>query len=109
LVINASDLPAQAGAMVRALESSESSPGLAAQCWAALDTLGKVLKQNQLGFDRLVKTTVYLRDENDLRTYEAVRAEFIADNQLPAMEVVVVHGPGPTLDAHIQIEAIAIV
>ncbi|MEY2660329.1 MAG: hypothetical protein RLZZ123_1501 [Pseudomonadota bacterium] len=108
LVKNASDLPAQARAMIRALEASESSPGLAAQCWAALDTLGKVLKQSQSGFERLVKTTVYLRDDAVLRTYETVRAEFISNEHLPAMEVVLVHGPGPTPDAHIQIEAIAI-
>ena len=108
LVHGRADLPAQAQSALATIESKETTSGLAAQCWAALDTLGQVLKSAHASFDRLVKLIVYLRHEADWATYEAVRAQFMADHQLPAMEVVVVHGPGPVPDAHVQIEAIAI-
>lgn len=109
LVHERSDLPAQVQSTLAVIESKETTPGLAAQCWAALDTLGQVLKSAHASFDRLAKLIVYLRHEADWSTYEATRAQFMADHHLPAMEVVVVHGPGPVPDAHVQIEAIAIV
>lgn len=108
LARNADTLPAAGQALVRELEAQESRRGLAAQCWAAFDTLQRALSGAGSGLDRLVKTTVYLRNENDRAIYETVRAAFIDTNALPALEVVLVHSPGPVPDAHVQIEAIAV-
>ncbi len=108
LVRNGDDLPPAARSLVRELAAVERRPGLAAQCWAALNTLDQALRKAGSGLSRLVKTTIYLRDERDRTVYEAVRAAFISDAELPALEVVVVHSPGPVPDAHLQIEAIAV-
>ncbi|WP_336744030.1 Rid family hydrolase [Aureimonas altamirensis] len=92
--------------VVRDLERSERLSGLAAQCWGAWEALSATLVRGGLAVADIVKTTVYLKDERDLETYEVVRSYFIASN-LPAFDCVVVHGPGPVPSAHVQIEAIA--
>ncbi|MGA6968978.1 MAG: RidA family protein, partial [Xanthobacteraceae bacterium] len=56
----------------------------------------------------VVKTTIYLAHEDDLAVYESVRSAFLDDANLPAFECVLVHGPGPVGQAHVQIEAIGV-
>ena len=106
LVAGAEDLPASAHALIRSLEKTERVRGLAAQCWAALNTLKASAVKAGSSLNELVKTTVYLADEADLKVYEAVRREFMSDGNLPAFECVVVYGPGPLATSHVQIEAI---
>ena len=92
--------------LVRSLEKTERVPGIAAQCWAALNTLrGSALRADST-LNEIVKTTVYLADEADLQVYEAVRREFMSDDSLPAFECAVISGPGPLRTSHVQIEAI---
>jgi enamine deaminase RidA (YjgF/YER057c/UK114 family) len=107
LVRDARDIEDQVGQRIVAdLEARERVAGLAAQCWAAWTLLAATVKTAGLALDALTKTTVYLRDAQDLVIYEAVRSCFISEN-LPAFDCVVVHGPGPVADALVQIEAIA--
>lgn len=107
LVRDARDIEDEAGRRIVAdLEKRERVIGLAAQCWAAWALLRDTLANASLSLDALTKTTVYLRDAEDLVIYEAVRSYFISEN-LPAFDCVVVHGPGPVADALVQIEAIA--
>ncbi len=108
LVRGADALPPAARALVRELEAIERVRGLAAQCWAALSQLKASLASAGSGLAQLAKTSVYVRDERDFAVYEIVRREFIGDSELPAVEVIVVQGPGPVPDAHVQIESIAI-
>src|ERR1035437_663165 len=108
LVFGADALPREAQAVVRPLEERESMRGLAAQCWAALNLLRVTAKSAGSRLEDLVKTTVYIADEEDLNVYEAVRASFLSDAALPAFECVVIHGPGPVRGAHVQIEAIGV-
>ncbi|MCC6777325.1 MAG: hypothetical protein IT537_11950 [Hyphomicrobiales bacterium] len=106
LVMAADQLPSSARGLVRTLERTERVPGLAAQCWAALNTLQGSAARAGSTLNELAKTTVYLADEIDLQVYEAVRREFMSDDSLPAFECVVISGPGPLRTSHVQIEAI---
>lgn len=106
LVLGASDLPAAARRLVARLEETESRRGFAAQTWACFERLAEAAENARSDLSKLLKMTVYLRDPHDLAVFEAVRREFIADSDLPAFECVAIHGPGPLLDAEVQIEAI---
>jgi hypothetical protein len=52
--------------------------------------------------------TVYVGDPRNLPVFEVVRAQFIANESLPAFECIAVVGPGPVPDALVQIEAIGV-
>jgi enamine deaminase RidA (YjgF/YER057c/UK114 family) len=107
LVRDARDIADADGQRIVAdLEARERVPGLAAQCWAAWALLRDTMTNAGMPLDALTKTTVYLREAEDLVIYEAIRSCFIREN-LPAFDCVVVHGPGPVVDALVQIEAIA--
>jgi enamine deaminase RidA (YjgF/YER057c/UK114 family) len=106
LVGGADALSREGRAFVRRLEQAETRRGLAAQCWASFEQLAAVAEAAGSRLEDLLKMTVYVGDPGDLATFEAVRAEFIADQALPAFECVAIHGPGPVPDAHVQIEAI---
>lgn len=107
LVRDARDIDDETGSSIVAdLEKRERVPGLAAQCWAAWTLLSQTMRAADLPLNALTKTTVYLRNAEDLVIYEAVRSCFITEN-LPAFDCVVVHGPGPVDAALVQIEAIA--
>lgn len=106
LVASADQLPVSARSLVRTLEKIERVPGLAAQCWAALNTLRDTALRAGSTLNEVVKTTVYLAEEADLQVYEALRREFLPDNSLPAFECVIISGPGPLRGSHVQIEAI---
>ena len=104
------DLPDAIGRRVAAdLERFESTPGVAAQCWAAWSLLKAVSERAGIPLERLTKTTVYLRSAADIGIYEEIREAFLSsvDHSLPAAEFVVLHGPGPVHGAHLQIEATA--
>jgi enamine deaminase RidA (YjgF/YER057c/UK114 family) len=106
LVHGAHDIADERGrTIVGALERTERLPGLAAQCWAAWELLAREVGRAGSSLRDLTKTTVYLKDHRDLEVYETVRECFLTED-LPAFEAVVVHGPGPVPDAHVQIEAI---
>jgi enamine deaminase RidA (YjgF/YER057c/UK114 family) len=85
----------------------ETSPGFAAQCWAAWMLISKVCAQAGLRLAQLVKLTVYLRNRSDLWIFEEIRAAFTPTGELPAAEFIAVQAPGPVPDAHVQIEAVA--
>jgi 2-iminobutanoate/2-iminopropanoate deaminase len=106
LVTGADGLSAEGRAFVRRLEEIESKKGLAAQCWASFERLADTAKASGSRLNDLLKMTVYVSDERDLRVFDAVRTQFIDDADLPAFESVSVFGPGPVADALIQIEAI---
>jgi enamine deaminase RidA (YjgF/YER057c/UK114 family) len=101
-------LPREAAKLVEPLEKRERVPGLAAQCWAAFDTLRSAAARAGSSLDDVVKTTIYLGHEDDLAIYESVRSAFLDDKSLPAFECILVHGPGPVAHAHVQIEAIGV-
>jgi enamine deaminase RidA (YjgF/YER057c/UK114 family) len=106
---DSASLPTTARKLVEPLEERERVPGLAAQCWAALDTLRSTAARAESALNDVVKTTIYLAHEDDLAVYESVRSAFLDDANLPAFECVLVHGPGPVGQAHVQIEAIGVV
>ena len=106
LVSGADGLPDEGRAFVRRLEEIESKKGLAAQCWASFERLTEAVRASGSRLNDLLKMTVYVSDERDLRVFEAVRSQFIDDADLPAFESVAVFGPGPIAEALVQIEAI---
>ena len=93
-------------AIVDELARFERVPGLAAQCWLAFTRLTEMLESAALTAKDLVKITVFMADARDFATFEAVRRHWLT-RDLPAMEGIVVFGPGPVEGAHVQIEAIA--
>jgi len=106
LVRGAGDLSGAARAIVQRLEDIETRRGFAAQTWTSFERLRDMAAKAGSDLARLLKLTLYLRDERDIQTFEAVRRAFIADADLPAFECVAVHGPGPVVEAEVQLEAI---
>ncbi len=106
LVRASSDLDDKARPIVARLEEIETRPGFAAQCWAGFTRLGESARSAGSDLARLLKLTVYLRAAQDLAVFEAIRREFIADADLPALECVAICGPGPVERAEVQLEAI---
>lgn len=107
MVSLASDLPGEARALVQRCSDFESAPGVAAQTWAAFARLGEALSSAGADFDSLVKLTVYVAEEADLAAVERIAFEFLPRKSLPALEQVIVHGPGPGTGSGVQLEAIA--
>ena len=68
--------------------------------------LKAVLEQAGTGFDRVVKTTVFLSDMNDFAAINAVYAQYF-NGDFPARSAVQV-GPGLPKDAGLEIEMIAL-
>ena len=75
-----------------------------AQTRRALDNLGAVLEAEGLGFDEVVKVTVYLRDLDDYAAMNAVYAEYFAAAKPARAAVQVARLPK---DAGVEIECIA--
>ena len=100
-------LPEAAQRVVSPLKGVERKPGLAAQCWMAWEQLRASAAGAGMELTDIAMTRVYLSDPADLAIYEAVRETFI-DEDLPAFECVIVHGPGPVAEALVQIDAIGV-
>jgi enamine deaminase RidA (YjgF/YER057c/UK114 family) len=109
LVRGAADVPGMGQALVARLAGVERQAGFAAQCWTCFGRLAAIMKAAGSDLSKLLKITVYLRDGADLAIFEAVRRNFISDADLPALECVAVHGPGPVEGAQLQLEAIGAV
>ena len=105
LVRGADSLPDAGRRAVLPLEKIERRPGLAAQCWMAWEQLRASAAGAGMELADIAMTRVYLSDPADLAVYEAVRETFIEED-LPAFECVIVHGPGPVAEALVQIDAI---
>ena len=56
--------------------------------------------------DDLVKITVYLKKAGHFKIFDEVASEFLSEENLPALECVLIPKPGPVHDAVVQIEAI---
>ena len=63
--------------------------GITAQTRQVFANLGEVLKAAELGFEDVVKTTVFLADMNDFGQMNAIYGEFFTQN-LPARSAVAV-------------------
>ena len=92
---------------VRSLEQDASAPCVPAQIWWAWRRLEETCAAAGIGLDAIVKTVIYLRQESDLKVYEAIRAMFLTE-RLPAFDCVLVQGPGPTREIAVQIDATAL-
>ena len=100
-------LPVSIRPRIAGLETLERRRGIAAQAFAALSRLAESAEDAGGSLADLVKMTVYLEHEADVAVFDAVRALLLPDDSLPAVEFVVVHGPGPVPHALVQVEAIA--
>ena len=107
LVRSPDDLPEDVRPAIAALAAGEHRAGFVAQTYAAFLRLGEALRNAGGDWTSLVKMTVYVQDDEDIVFFEVVRARFLSGNALPAAEFVIIHGPGPSLAALVQIEAIA--
>ena len=63
--------------------------GITAQTKQVFANLGEVLKAAEMGFEDVVKTTVFLADMNDFGQMNAIYGEFFTQN-LPARSAVAV-------------------
>ncbi len=107
LVRGADSLPETGHRTVLALEEVERQPGIAAQCWMAWKQLRASAAGAGMELADIAMTRVYLSNPADLAVYEAVRETFINED-LPAFECVIVHGPGPVAEALVQIDAVGV-
>jgi 2-iminobutanoate/2-iminopropanoate deaminase len=70
-----------------------------------MDNLGEVLKAAGMGFDNIVKATIYTTDLKNFKTINAIYAGYFREN-MPARETVQVAAlPGK---AHVEISAVAV-
>ena len=82
------------------------SPDVAGQTRRALDNLGAVLAEGGAGFDRVVKTTIFLTDINDFATVNEVYSGYFKENP-PARSTVAV--AGLPKGARVEVEALAVI
>lgn len=80
--------------------------GIAAQTRASLTNVKSVLEAAGSGMERVLKTTVFLRDMNDFTAMNAVYAGFFPEGQCPARSAVQV--ARLPKDALVEIEAVAL-
>lgn len=79
---------------------------IATQTRRAIGNLGEILKEAGSSFDRVVKTTVFLKDMGDFAGMNAVYAEYFGTSAPARSTVEVARLPK---DVRVEIEAIAIV
>jgi 2-iminobutanoate/2-iminopropanoate deaminase len=79
--------------------------GIAAQTRQVLKNLQHVLEAAESGLDRVVKTTVYLKDMNDFAAMNAVYGEFFAADPPARSTIAVAALPKAAL---VEIDAIAL-
>ena len=78
---------------------------IAGQARQAIQNLAAVLEAAGSGLDKVVKTTVFLKDMNDFAAMNAVYAEFFTEGSYPARSAVQV--ARLPKDALVEIEVIA--
>lgn len=59
------------------------------------------------GLSDIAKLTVYLHKEADFEIFEKVSREILPEDDLPAIEIALICGPGPSLSSKVQFECIA--
>lgn len=77
------------------------------QVRAAFAALAGVMARAGGTLADLAKLTVYLRKATDFDVFEAVAREILPAGHLPALEVVLIRGPGPAASSRVQFEGIA--
>ena len=80
--------------------------GVEAQTRQSLTNIKAVLEEAGTGMDKVVKTTVFLKDMNDFTAMNAVYAEFFGEGGCPARSAVQV--AKLPKDGLVEIEAIAV-
>jgi len=78
---------------------------IAAQTRRVLDNIGAVLRAAGAGFDRVVKTTVFLADLSEFAAMNAVYGEYFRD---PAPARATLQAARLPRDARIEIDAVAV-
>ena len=81
--------------------------GIAAQTRQSLSNVKAVLEAAGSGMDKVIKTTVYLKDMNDFAEMNKVYAEFFGEGGFPARSAIEV--ARLPKDGLVEIEAIAAV
>ena len=81
--------------------------GVAAQTRQSLANVKAVLEEAGASLDKVVKTTVFLRDMNDFAAMNAVYAEFFGEGGCPARSAVQV--ARLPKDGLVEIEAVAVI
>ena len=107
IVGSADTVAPEAADLVRSLESGTSSRSVPAQVWWAWRRIQECCTASGIGLEAIAKTVVYLRSEEDLVAYEAIRSLFTARG-LPAFDCVFVPDPGPVEEAAVQIDLTAL-
>ena len=79
---------------------------IAAQTRRALDSIGAILAAGGSGFDRVVKTSVFLQDMNDFAAMNAVYAEYFPAPQPARSTIQAARLPR---DCRVEIDVIALV
>jgi reactive intermediate/imine deaminase len=79
--------------------------GFDAAVKGAMDSIGKILKDNGLGFGNVVKCTVMLDDMADWPRFNAVYLPYFAGKRLPARSAFGANGLA--LGAPLEVECIA--
>ena len=80
--------------------------GVEAQTRQSLTNIKAVLEEAGTGMDKIIKTTVFLKDMNDFTAMNAVYAEFFGEGGCPARSAVQV--AKLPKDGLVEIEAIAV-
>ena len=62
------------------MKSGELADGVEAQAECAMENLAAILKCQDLGFDNVVKTTVFMTDLADFTTFNHIYAEYFPEN-----------------------------
>ena len=80
---------------------------LVGQTWCALNIISDITKKAGSSMDKLLKISVYLKDQKDFEIFQKVFSSLVSKENFPAFECIIIPKPGPTENARIQIEAIA--
>ena len=79
--------------------------GFEAQCRVAYSNLKAILAEAGMGFEDVVKTTIFLTDQANVHAYRAIRDEFLGDLR-PASTLLIVAGLA-TPDYLVEVEMTA--
>lgn len=88
------------------MKSGELADGVEAQAECAMENLAAILKCQDLGFDNVVKTTIFLADMGDFAAVNAVYAKYFGEGKYPARSCIQVAAlPKGGL---VEVEAVAV-